>query len=488
MFRSIIRESALTNQKANIFFEKRLFGDYFNGDTSLVATLRAIIYPRMGEEDVLCVSLRNSNNSKSSLKGRPANESLREMFAYLETLENNGYFIVHSLNGGEEDNAEVVSFLDENFVDNMPGFTPVQKIAEFYKSFKVRCFVNEERKITLLVVDRLDVRKFHYLQAAILPAVPWYYDVSKGVAPEELELLRAFKEKESAPYLAAIEAISAKYDFRTPWLRSMLTDFEVLAEKEEIRHLERNIENSRRRVNELKESIGTELKSLDKMLAQHYGLSWRIGEAGESEILDYLLCNKSIHVDSIEGPHMFFAASGYLTNFDDDMAESVINQPTSYLYQNDCGYTHDQMKKFFKAVFLDKILKLRFCAGYEMDIGDRTVRAQCGFSFPSELADFMPNPHIDRYRCMGNYSQVIAECYSERDYIGVLQQCAASSVSLNFGDGTVMSEFARKILSREYENKKYVTLPDGTNVTHAGAIAWLESQEGTENEQTTEEA
>lgn len=489
MFRNIIRETALTNQKANAFFGERVSGDTYNGDTTLVSTLRAIIYPRMGDSDSLRVTITNTTADKSSTRGRSVSDICGGIFGYTRDLsEASGHFVVHSLNGTEEETAHVIKAIDKGFMDAFPGYIQVEKIAEFYKSFAVRCFINTERKITLMIIDRMDVRKLHYIQAAILPSMPWYYDPANGVLPEELEILKAFKEKESKPYTDAIEVIATKYDFRTPWLRSVLAEYESIAEREELRALESEIQRCRRYIDETKASLGDRLRELDQLNARHYGLSWCIGEANNSEILDYLLCDKNIFVDAVDGGHLYFSASGYLTHFDDDMAESVINRGNSYLYNNDSGYTYEQMKKFYTALFLDKTLKIRFCAAYEMDIGGRRVNAQTDYAFSQELADFMPNPHIDHYRCMGNYTRVIGDCFEERNYVGVIQQCAASCVSLNFGDGTVMSDFARKVLSLGYKDKRYITLPDGTNVTHGEAIAWLESQEESTNEQTAEEA
>lgn len=479
MFRHILRETALVNDKADAFFGERVHGESYNGDMTLVSTLRALIYPRMGESDKLFVMMKHSSGNS---------DSLSSPFSYLNELgENCGYFVVHSLNGSDGDTSDMIQKIDHGFTQEFSGFVNIPKISEFYKSFSVRCFVNAERKITLMIVDRMDTRKLHYIQAAILPALPWYYDPSKGVLPEELTLLNSFREKESQTYVDIVEVIAGKYDFRTPWLRSKLDGFETIAEREEIRRLDREISNARQLIAETQQALGNRIKELDLLIARHYGLTWCVTEGGNTELRDYLLCDKNIYVDNVEGSCLYFTSSGYLTNFDDDQAESVINNAASFMYQSDCGYSHEQMKKFYTAVFLDKTLKLRFCAGYSMDIADRSVRAMNDYRFATELANHMPNPHINRYSCMGNYSRVIGECFSEHNYIGVLQQCTASCVSLNFSDGTVMREFANKVLSLEYAEKRFVTLPDGTNVTHGEAIAWLEQEEST-NEQTEEEA
>ena len=89
----------------------------------------------------------------------------------------------------------------------------------------------------------------------------------------------------------------------------------------------------------------------------------------------------------------------------------------------------------------------------------------------------MPNPHIDRYRCMGNYETKINNLLKNRDYIGALEQCAASAKSLNFHDSTVMSEFVRQICTNAGKNNRCIELPDGKVVKPAEAIKWIEAQE-----------
>jgi len=98
----------------------------------------------------------------------------------------------------------------------------------------------------------------------------------------------------------------------------------------------------------------------------------------------------------------------------------------------------------------------------------------------------MPNPHIDQYRCMGNYSATINSLLRDNNYIGALEQCIASCKSLNWGDSTVMAQFIRTMYTG---GKRCIELPDGSIVKPLAAIKWLEEQEATANgEKEQEEA
>ena len=92
----------------------------------------------------------------------------------------------------------------------------------------------------------------------------------------------------------------------------------------------------------------------------------------------------------------------------------------------------------------------------------------------------MPNPHINRYSCLGNYVRTINELLKDRNYIGAIEQCSASAKSLNFGDSTVMHEFMRFMYSSG--NRTFIELSDGTTVSPINAIKWLKEQENNDEQ------
>ena len=103
----------------------------------------------------------------------------------------------------------------------------------------------------------------------------------------------------------------------------------------------------------------------------------------------------------------------------------------------------------------------------------------------------MPNPHIDRYNCLGNYERTINSMLLEHNYIGALEQCVASCKSLNWGDSTVMHVFMDTMYGSGHYNNQCIELPDGNIVNPKDAIKWLEKQEtaetggdGTEQKET----
>ena len=134
------------------------------------------------------------------------------------------------------------------------------------------------------------------------------------------------------------------------------------------------------------------------------------------------------------------------------------------------------MKKLMWAIFVDQILKMKFCAAYEFQL-DGCVTAHRGYRFGESCEDYMPNPHIYYHSCMGDYDSKVNTMLARNDYVSAIEQCVASAKSLNFGDHTVMCKFMEVITGARELNNKCIELPDGRVVNPKEAIKWLEEQE-----------
>ena len=135
------------------------------------------------------------------------------------------------------------------------------------------------------------------------------------------------------------------------------------------------------------------------------------------------------------------------------------------------------------AIFIDQSLHIKFCAAYTISLGEG-VRALRGYHYGIAYNDCMPNPHTDRYECLGTYLGEINDCLGRNDTIGAIEQCIASCKSLNFGDSTVMEVFMSRLYNPddEYDYDKCIELPDGRTVDIVQAIAWMKEQDEKDEE------
>lgn len=491
MFKNIISMTPLTTDDANTYFDDKIYGSDFMGDRSFIATLRALMAPRLPENKSIRLYHGISTMSASKASEMSKREIVDNILYNFYEYGSADTIYIHNVSGSEDGNRICMDAIAEEFEHVTEGFHRLPDVTNLYrKTFEVICFVNPETRQTAIFVNAMNMRKYHYLQCSILGILPWYFDPSLGITELETALIYSLREKTSEKYEDCIAKIAELYDFNAARIKKLLKGFETRYERKEIETARKQIERANININNLNAQIGEQLRTLRDYNIRLLGLQAKMGEDTETtEMMDYFLCNRRLYLESVgSDDSMVFDVKDYLTYFDEDLVKSCLNNRNSYVY----SYCHenygnrpvkmDQMKKLITAIFLDQTIKMRFCSSYRFLMAGE-VRGLESHSYPSEFRTYMPNPHIDRYHCMGNYSTSVNRLLRENKYIEAIEQCVASCKSLNWADGAVMSVFFDRITNNTaaavYE------LPDGRNVTIMDAINWIESQEKS-NEQTEE--
>lgn len=485
MFKTAINSTPLTSDIANDFFNN-INGPSYDGDVSFIATLRALVASRMKEDEQIHVYNASSSYSTDHFERYPAHRMVRGIFD-TDDYES-GAIIIHRFTHPEQESVLAnFTLIKSDFCKVYDGWIRLENISFFFKkTFNVLCFIHPDTRRVVLFTEDLDFRKFHYLQCSILAFLPWYFNPNDGVSEDEMELINSLREKTSAKYEDCIAKVASQYDFKTAKIRKLLSGFETRYERIECNEMKRLINNCISAIEDYNNRISDVLQSKREYETRLLGLETRIASATEdSEIMEYFLANDKLYLEDVDDSSMTFIVKDYLTFFDEEIATSVIDNKHSYIYESD-GESYDRyipsedIAMFLLAVINQKI-RIKFCAAYKFILGGR-VEALSHYPYSSEFRDCTPNPHLDQYRCMGNYEMAINTLVKENNYIMALEQSIASCKSLNFGDPPVMSEFIRRIYGLNNNvNMKCVELPDGSIVTPKEAIQYLKTEEA-ENE------
>lgn len=476
MFKSSISSTMMTSDAANIFFQN-ITGEAYGSDQTFLATLRALIAPRLPEGESVHLSFGRSDYNAAIIAETPVGRMVEMVCGNMYL--GNGQIYVHSLaNRDEANNVANIELLKQQFCNVYKGWQYLDKISNFYqKSFKVICFINPEMKSASLFVEQLNLQKLHYLQMSTLAFLPWYFNAENGIDEIEMKMLKSLRLRNSTDWESCIAEIASRYDFESGRIKALLSGYEIRFEKMECDRVRRNISRIDSSLKDLDRQYVDCLKRRDDLCIRLLGLERRVENGEQSELMEYFLCNKKLFLEDVDGTRMYFAVHDYLSYFDEDAATSYINNYNSYFYRNcNSSVTQDGMQKLLQAIFVDQTIRIRFCAAYSFDMNGE-VKAQYMHNFGPEFRGYYPNPHIDRYECMGNYKRVINEALSKRDYVTALEQCIASAKSLNFHDSTVMGTFAEQFTSNGGSSYKALELPDGQVVSPKDAIKWMEEQE-----------
>ena len=484
MFKNVLQSTPLTTDAADAFFSERIYGQPYRYDITFLSTLRALLGKCMPENEPLYLSFNSSNYSSGILGDMNYRDALRRVVDDYYELR----FSLHVHEFAHPDpvsNQAWMTLIQSNLAKEYSGWQLVEKVSVFFrKVFGVLCFINPELKSVMIFVDHFGVRQMHYLQCGIFAFLPWYFDPESGVSDLEMELISSLREKTSEKYEACLAKIAEGYDFKTARIRQLLNGFESRYERIRCEQVRTEISNIIQQINNLNERIGSYLGQQREREATLLGLETKIAQSdGDSEIMEYFLCNNHLTLENVTDTRMTFVVRDYLTYFDEEMAKSVIANNESYIYKPNgrrCSniIPAEDMKKLMTAVFIDQTIKVRLCAAYEFQLDGNVVPKQ-SYHYDYDCKTYTPNTHIDRYSCMGNYVQTINRLLRDHNYIGAIEQCIASCKSLNFADSAVMNEFMQRLygISDYHVNRTCLELPDGSIVDPQGAIAYLKGEE-----------
>lgn len=500
MFKASINSTPFTTEAANDFFNN-ICGESYGSDITFLATLRALVAPRIPANEEIRLLFGNSRYTAADIGERSVESAVKlicENVTYVEDFDN-GTFYVHNLCNSSDNNMASMSVLEKKLPAVYPGYARLEAITAFFrKTFNVDCFINAEKKCVLVFVDSMDNRKMHYLQCAILAMLPWYFDKTVGVTEKEMELIQSMRETSPDKYNRVLLELSRLYDFKTARIKKMLKGFELRFEREEYDRTASLIESIDRQIENLDAQLGLKLRERNEQCIRLAGLDQRIngGEEEESEIMEYFLCNNKLSLDRVSGTEIRFVVKDYITYFDRDMAHCMIRNKASIAYRNRRSITTQDAEMLLTEIFDSDTprLKIKTCAAYCINIVGREGNnpGVSGYSFSAEFNDAIPNMHIQRHSCLGNYRGALNTLIQQRNYIGAIEQCIASCKSLNFGDSIVMGEFFASFFSGSDYNNRCIELPDGTVVKPEEAIRWLNEQNAAkevthEQEETTGE-
>lgn len=460
MFVRAIKSTAFSGKMADEFYKDKIIGEEYYGDVSFLSTMRAVLADRIGE-------------NKISLFFKRVTKDFDDW--EIEFPENS--LVVYSVAGNNTDDLNEAFDRLSGWFSDCPGMEGQEKITRFFKpSFRSLNYIDRVNKTSVLFVENLSFRSMHYIQRVLLAILPWYFDKEVGMTDDEKDLFDSLTKKEPEDYLDICERMAKKHDFRSTYLKSVLGDFSKNALVNERDSIKIRIENCRSNIRAYYDEIQKSLVTINDLGVKVLGLDEAIRRgSADTEILDYFISNKSLSLLSAEGKLIRFCVSSYLTYFDEDMAEQFIDNVNSCVYSN-CHLgeiSYGDIKKVAEAVFIDRLIKIRFYASYELNV-EGGVRSLGNEGIDGVTATYMVNPHIGHHDCLGSYITSIIIALEQGDLLTAIEQCSASAKSLNFADGVVINEFFDDLYNK---GQKCIELPDGKVVDFQGAVAFLNGTE-----------
>lgn len=397
--------------------------------------------------------------------------------------------IIRNLSGSVEDCNAVLKIFDDaenGFIKRNLNFHEAKDLAAFVMN-RSRCnarfYINEHDRTTLILFDGLTVPTYHLIQSLTPRLFPWFF-TELPLDEVEMSLLDSLTRTTAADYEYILVQLADRFDFREFVIKQIVGNFEKSGRIEEIENTKHEIENYRSSIRDLERRYQDYIQRIDNLNMTLNGQEMALQSASDcSELVDYFVCNRNLDPTYVDGRRLSFTVKTFLEVFDPEQYRTYIGKTNSFLYT---GYEYPNQfesiavrRKFMDAIFSDDpVLRVKVCANYRIDLRGIADAVQW-YEYGAEFNDYVPNPHIQHYACLGNYRSYIQRMLQEGNVIGAIEQCIASAKSLNFAEAHTVRYFLTDVFNSK---TNIIRLPDGSDVTPIEALEYINGMDAKKEE------
>jgi len=471
LFTKEINNLTLANDIADRLFDN-ITAQSFYMDRTFTATLRAVLGRRLPADKSVCMILVSLGCEAVTA------DIITEKIRQKDCGHDHTIYIVYPTDKSDRVLESVGVYVGEG-KRYLTSYTLQEDLRVFYVRMLKGLFYSNGSN-TIIFLDYLDTRRLHDLQMMIPKYLSTLFE-DNPLTDDETALLKSLGSRSHGEYERLVEQFAGRLDMRSEIIKTRLKGFETVFERLRVEETNRNIEKYQKDYQAYLDNLRRTANLIQDQRIILAGLQCKIDETAEeeSELMEYFLCNKQLSVMRVQGMELEFVVHGYADVYDEDAFETYFGNHNSYLY-NRLGnsVTKDEMDLLYRAVFGDGKYKLRVCAAYRADMRNG-LRPVQNYTFPPESQTYLPNPHIQQYRCIGGYASRFVEYMQNRDYVGAIDQAAVSARNLNFHDSAVMPALAGNL---SVTTVKCIEDADGNLMTPREAIKKLKEVAGCQSQ------
>ena len=365
--------------------------------------------------------------------------------------------------------------------EHLSEFKQRQNISAFIKEKSDNdCTVlyHETKNMVGIFVNSRDFRLYHLLMSFISLYYPSLF-AEKKMTEEDYTIVKSLSNKEKDKFYTSIQNVLKPYtiEFRRFQLSSLMREIHDA----KIRNALSSVNNLRSRVNSAEEQLGSFIAQLKEAIMIYEGMkATEQYDAPEEELVQYLSTNKDIHGLDIRDHYLYFSVTTLLNNFNQQAWDTFSHRGNIYdgEYNEtllDVFKSRENRKIILDAIFSeDPKLFIRMAGNYKINLDQCRVSTNGGYNYEEVdpvFKDYMPNPHLKIFECLGGYRDRIMPALRDRNYISAIEICIASAGSINLDEVTqTFRPFLGWVLS---STKKIIQTQDGTAMTPEEALVWL---------------
>ena len=376
---------------------------------------------------------------------------------------------------------------DQNVIDeNLAEFKEKKSISAFVKEktgSECTVLYHETKNVVGIFVNSIDNRLYHLLLSFISLYFPSLFK-ENPLTENDYSLIKSLSKKDKNDFYACIKNMVQPYamEFRRIQMKSFMKG---LHEKK-IADADRAVANQRRRVQEHENLYTEAIRTLRELIVQFEGLKVTENyDSPEEDLVEYLATNKDIHNLVIRDNRMFFSVTTLLSNFNVDAWNTFKERGYIFDGEYDTRLTSEAFrnienrKLLLNSIFADSPdLFVRMAGNYQLDIGANRIYTDSDYRYLDDdpmFKDYLPNPHLKIFGCLGGYKDKVIRALADRNYVAAVNLCIASAGSINLDETT---QTFRPFLGWLLNSKdKVIVTRDGTEMTPEEALLWLADRE-----------
>lgn len=297
----------------------------------------------------------------------------------------------------------------------------LEKYIKKNHKIKVLIYKNDTDRKSIVVLFKKEITAYHLMMSFFSKFYPWPFEEAP-LTEDEINFLTAFQTG----------------NFET--VRDTITKFKEsnqidLLESLANRLRERRVKNLNDEINSVTEKIDDYNNAISRFITERRELHEKLrgimtseDEDPAKQFRDYLNKNSNVKMTSVSGSECTFEVYTKLSNINKEAAEVLYKDGMRNNSFCQVRMEGDKWLNAFKRIFIEKTAKLKICASYYIDLlnfryGPRRIE--------NVPRGYIPNPHIQDFRCIGDYYSMLNDAQNRGDIASMLMIMNVSAASVN---------------------------------------------------------
>lgn len=345
------------------------------------------------------------------------------------------------------------------------------------KHLNLSFYINDSTK-QVIVTGVCDYVSYHFLCAVFTRLAPWYF--TEKLNQKEIALLSSFLENNSNNTIKWLIEYFAQPEFRKAKLTKNIQKINRLVCQSAINNAQEAVEIQRSCLDEAERKY---IEARDKFREANIklnGLMMNGNNDKMEELTTYLQDNTGIEILETSDLNFSIVAKGYLTNVDADILEEYAANEKSFLYvgriAKPCFEQIENKRKLLLALFGNnakyrvKVAAIYYLTSYKVE----TYSKHRIDDIVEDHENFIVNPHVYYFACLGEYKPLITNALRDGDIIQAMDLCIASVSSMNIAESATATKFLDELYTT---SKKCIVDEYGNSMTPEEALNKIESEE-----------